>query len=115
VTTAQEGELQESQLAVARTVAERGQMSLDFVGLVFQPLAEKLIAQGQTRWGTYQKGVKMAGIKLTVDGSPQGKTAYLSKPYLTPVPGCDGDCRGVSALDEKKVRELFLLSYKNNL
>ncbi len=115
VTTAQEGGLQESQLAVARAVAERGEMSLDFVGLVFQPWAEKLIADGKARWGTYEKGVKLAGIKLTVDGSPQGKTAYLSKPYLTPVPGCDSDCRGVSALDATKVNELFLLSYKNNV
>ena len=115
VTTVQEGALQESQLAVARAVAERGEMSLDFVGLVFQPLAEKLIAEDRTRWGVYEKGVKLAGIKITIDGSPQGKTAYLSKPYLTPVPHCDGDCRGVSALTAKEVKELLLLSYKNNV
>lgn len=115
VTTVQEGGLQESQLAVARAAAERGEMSLDFVGLVFQPLAEKLIAEGETRWGTYENGIKLAGIKLTVDGSPQGKTAYLTQPYLTPVPGCDSDCRGVSALGAEKVKELFLLSYRNSV
>jgi len=115
VTTVQEGGLQESQLVVARALAERGQMNLDFVGLVFQPLAEKLIAEGKTRWGQYEKGVKLAGIKLTVDGSPQGKTAYLSGHYHTPVAGCESDCRGVAALDANRVNELFLLSYRNNV
>ncbi|MBL8565197.1 MAG: amidohydrolase [Hyphomicrobiaceae bacterium] len=115
VTTVQEGALQESQLAIARAVAEHGEMSLDFAGLVFQPLAEKLIAEGRTKWGVYENGVKLAGIKITIDGSPQGKTAYLSKPYLTPVPHCDSDCRGVPALTAEEINNLFLLSYKNNV
>ena len=115
VTTVQEGGLQESHLPVLRAVAERGEMTLDFVGLVFQPVAEKLIAEGNTQWGVYEKGVKLAGIKITIDGSPQGKTAYLSKPYLTPVPHCDEDCRGVSALTAEEVKELMLLSYQNNV
>ncbi len=115
VTTVQEGALQDSQLAVARAVAARGDMSLDLVGLVFQPLAEKLIAENRTQWGVYDKGVKLAGIKITIDGSPQGKTAFLSKPYLTPVPHCDGDCRGVAALTAEEVKDLMLLSYQNNV
>jgi predicted amidohydrolase YtcJ len=115
LTTVQEGALQESHLPVLRAVAERGEMSLDFVALVFQPVAEKLIAEGQTQWGVYEKGVKLAGIKITIDGSPQGKTAYISKPYLTPVPHCHGDCRGVSALTADEVNELMLLSYKNDV
>lgn len=115
VTTVQEGGLQETHLPVLRSVAMNGEMTLDFVGLVFQPVAEKLIAEGNTKWGVYQKGVKLAGIKLTIDGSPQGKTASLSAPYLTPVPHCHGDCRGVSALSAEEVKELVLLSYQNNV
>ncbi|MFF7585957.1 amidohydrolase [Kitasatospora purpeofusca] len=36
---------------------------------------------------TYKNGVRAAGVKLVLDGSPQGRTAWLSKPYLTPPAG----------------------------
>ena len=37
--------------------------------------------------GEYQNRVKLSGVKLFLDGSPQGKTAYLSEPYLVPPAG----------------------------
>jgi predicted amidohydrolase YtcJ len=52
---------------------------------------------------------------LALDGSPQGKTAYLTKPYLTPVPGCESDCRGFSNLTQQQVNNLFVLCYQNNV
>ena len=30
----------------------------------------------------YVNHVKLGGVKITLDGSPQGKTAYLTTPYL---------------------------------
>ncbi|MFB8242055.1 amidohydrolase [Kitasatospora purpeofusca] len=36
---------------------------------------------------TYVNGVRAAGVKLVLDGSPQGRTAWLGQPYLTPPPG----------------------------
>ena len=33
---------------------------------------------------TYEGRVKVGGIKLILDGSPQGKTAYLTEPYYKP-------------------------------
>jgi predicted amidohydrolase YtcJ len=59
--------------------------------------------------------LKYAGIKIAVDGSPQGKTAYLTRPYLTPVPGCKTDCRGFSNLTQAQVDQLLLLAYKNGV
>jgi predicted amidohydrolase YtcJ len=42
----------------------------------------------------YRGGVAWGGVKLLLDGSPQGKTAYLTKPYLVPPPGQKPDYRG---------------------
>ncbi|MGW2540943.1 amidohydrolase [Kitasatospora sp. NPDC001574] len=36
---------------------------------------------------TYVDRVRAAGVKLVLDGSPQGRTAWLTKPYLTPPAG----------------------------
>ena len=52
-----------------------------------QPLPEAPV-------GVYVNRLKLGGVKLILDGSPQGKTAYLSKPYLVPPPGKPADFRG---------------------
>jgi predicted amidohydrolase YtcJ len=39
----------------------------------------------------------------------------LTKPYLTPVPNCEQNCRGNADINQEKVNELFLKCYKNNV
>ena len=48
----------------------------------------------QYEFGTYHRGLKLEGIKFVQDGSPQGKTAYVSTPYLTGGPGGEENWRG---------------------
>src|SRR5207342_919507 len=38
--------------------------------------------------------LKLGGVKITSDGSPQGKTAYFTTPYLTGGPGGEKNWRG---------------------
>ena len=45
-------------------------------------------------FGTYKNRLKLAGVKIPTDGSPQGKTAFWSKPLLTPGPGGEQNWRG---------------------
>jgi len=40
---------------------------------------------------TYTNGVRVAGVKFVLDGSPQGRTAWLSHPYHAGPPGADED------------------------
>ena len=44
---------------------------------------------GYTR--DYQNGVRVAGVKFVLDGSPQGRTAWLSRPYDEGPPGAPED------------------------
>ena len=46
------------------------------------------------RFSHYQNRLKVGGVKLILDGSPQGKTAYLSAPYAVPPPGQNQDYLG---------------------
>ena len=34
-------------------------------------------------FGTYHNRVKLPGVKVTLDGSPQGRTAYFTTPWPT--------------------------------
>ncbi len=45
-------------------------------------------------WGGYDEHFKIGGVKITIDGSPQGKTAFFSEPNLTGSPGGEEDWRG---------------------
>ncbi len=65
---------------------------------------------------TYDKnGLRVTGMKIVSDGSPQGKTAYFRKPYLTNVPGCVHECRGVPTISPDNLKKVLADNYKNKL
>lgn len=86
------------------------------IRVVIWPLGrnEKLIASyGKKRQGDQldKKGkVYLGPAKLFADGSPQGYTAYFSKPYYKQLPGKPADYRGFSAFKSRE--ELFALVQK---
>ncbi|MEQ8858992.1 MAG: amidohydrolase family protein [Pseudomonadales bacterium] len=56
--------------------------------------------------GVYRDRLKIGGVKLILDGSPQGKTAYLSHPYHVPPAGLAADYRGYPTLPQEAVDQL---------
>ena len=50
--------------------------------------------------------VEIGGVKIILDGSPQGKTAFLEKPYHVPPTGQDEDYRGYPTLPQETVDPL---------
>ncbi len=64
---------------------------------------------------TYRNGVRVAGVKFVLDGSPQGRTAWMSEPYHEGPPSAPADyvaygrmdpevyLRGAAALIERGV------------
>jgi predicted amidohydrolase YtcJ len=61
----------------------------DFQG---QPL--EMPQPAREAFGIYCDRLKLQGIKLLVDGSPQGKTAFWGEPLLTPGPNGEANWRG---------------------
>lgn len=53
--------------------------------------------------GEYRNRLKFGGVKLILDGSPQGKTAYLSQPYHQVPAGLAPDYRGYPTLLQRDV------------
>lgn len=76
----------------------------------FTDLKENL-SDPDLHFKTYQNGFKIQGTKVIADGSPQGKTAYFSQPFLTPVPSCSHDCRGLPSLTQESMNALFKMAY----
>ncbi len=97
ITTAQDGRSNLAILEAMRGLAAASQIYLD---VAVYPAYEALESAGLGDFDrndfprTYDNHVRVAGVKLMLDGSPQGKTAYLSRPFEVPPPGQSADYRG---------------------
>lgn len=65
--------------------------------------------------GRYSGGYRVAGMKITLDGSPQGRTAWSKTPYLVPPDGQKEGYSGYPAFSkDSDLEALFALAFKNN-
>jgi predicted amidohydrolase YtcJ len=95
VTTAHEGATHAAELDVMKRAAAAGASSIDVVAYPFITELEKTLEKyPKETWGRYDNGLKIGGVKITIDGSPQGRTAFFTKPYLTGGPGGEKNWRG---------------------
>jgi hypothetical protein len=63
----------------------------------------------------YTNHFRIGGVKLTFDGSPQGKTAWFTKPYLKAPEGQPADYTGYPAFPgPSEAQEWVDSAYKNN-
>jgi predicted amidohydrolase YtcJ len=72
-------------------------------------------AKAKLKVGVYQNGWKIAGIKISGDGSPQGKTAYMTKPYLRPPPGQPAEYRAYPVVDQPEMDQWLEAAYKHDV
>jgi predicted amidohydrolase YtcJ len=61
-----------------------------------------------------KNGYRIAGVKISLDGSPQGKTAFLSQPYFVPPHGLTSSFRGYAAMLEEDAYRKIALCYEKN-
>lgn len=86
LTTVQDALIKEKEYTVLAAAADRKVLDVDVVGYVDLKNAPDLAQAHPERLGKYVNRFKIDGYKIFLDGSPQGRTAWLSEPYLT-VPG----------------------------
>jgi predicted amidohydrolase YtcJ len=95
ITTAHEGATHAGDLDLMKRAAAGGATLIDVIAYPFiTDLDEVLKKYPKETWGKYENRLKIGGVKVTIDGSPQGKTAYFTTPYLTGGPGGEKDWRG---------------------
>ncbi len=112
ITTAQEGLTHAADVALIQRAAAAGVHIVDVVSYPFiLDLDAVLKNNPASSFGTYVNHVKLGGVKITMDGSPQGKTAYFTTPYLTGGPGGQKNWRGEPSFPEKQVKEWFKKVY----
>ena len=116
ITTAQEGATHESQLEVLQGLAAQHALFIDVVSYPFILDLDKVLAKNAlASWGTYNNRLKLGGCKITLDGSPQGKTALFTTPYLTGGPTGQKNWRGEPTFPQDFVNSSVKKCYDDGL
>lgn len=82
ITTVQEGAATQDSILFLRTMAQRKMLTLDIVAyLLMEEDTNNVINGNQEYDRKYFHHFKIGGYKIILDGSPQGKSAWMSAPY----------------------------------
>jgi predicted amidohydrolase YtcJ len=112
ITTAQEGATTKPQYDLLRQAADRGLLKLDVVSLPIIFDVDKIFAgQSPRNEPAYRNRLRIGGVKMLMDGSPQGKTAFFTTPYLTGGPSGQKDWRGEPSFPQAALNEMVKKVY----
>ncbi len=114
-TTIQDGKTDPTTLGLMAQYAADGGFTADVV--VYADVAgmtDHTILNGPLHSGEYVNRFRIGGVKLTFDGSPQGKTAWFTKPYLVAPSGQDASYSGYPAFTDAEALKWYLMAYENN-
>jgi predicted amidohydrolase YtcJ len=112
-TTAQEGRTEPGGAEVIRAVANEGGLAIDVVAY-----SDVLADHGYTVKNVareYKNRYRLGGAKLTIDGSPQGFTAWRDRPYYAPVGDYPPGYVGYAAVTNEQVLDAVNWAYDNGI
>ena len=113
-TTAQEGRAMLNTHLFLEQAAKSEKLKIDVVSYIDYSVADSLM---QSQWYTdgYTNHYRIGGMKLTLDGSPQGRTAWLTQPYRIPPEGAEDDYAGYPAIpSDSAVTSIYRKAFDNN-
>ena len=112
-TTAQEGRSSPPVDAALRLAASEGRFPIDVYSYPDFLSGADYIKGAYSK--TYDKGFRVAGIKVTIDGSPQGFTAWRDRPYYNPVGDFPPGYVGYPAVTSEQVLTAVDWAYANDI
>ena len=116
ITTAQEGATHANDLAVLERGADQNAFFIDIVSYPFILDLDKVLGEHPpTTFGTYHNHLKLGGVKIVSDGSPQGKTAFFTTPYLTGGPSGQKNWKGEPTFPQEELNAMVKKVYDDKL
>lgn len=87
ITTVQEGAASHESVLLYEDLGASGDLFLDIVAYPTWDAYSMMKLDGYAPSKTYTNNFRIGGAKIVLDGSPQGKTAFMTQPYLNPPAG----------------------------
>ncbi|MBS1667489.1 MAG: amidohydrolase [Bacteroidetes bacterium] len=114
--TVQDGRTTIQQMTTLADAADKHKFYLDIVSypdITLPGVEESMKSPYYSATHQYKNRYRIGGVKLTLDGSPQGKTAWLSQPYLVPPQGEKPGYKGQGVMTDEKANGFAELAFKN--
>lgn len=115
ITTAQDASLDPGYDQMLTVAGQMGKLKIHILGYALMPFTEQLM---KTNEGTpkrdYVNHYKVGGGKAFLDGSPQGKTAWLTKPYYEAPEGESADYLGYPTQTDEDMVAYYKMCIENN-
>jgi predicted amidohydrolase YtcJ len=112
-TTAQEGRATPAVTEIMKQMAAEGAFNIDIVAYPDVMVDRDYIKNNVSM--NYTNRTRVGGAKLTIDGSPQGFTAYRDRPYYAPVGHYTSDYRGYAAVTSEQVMDALDWAFENDI
>jgi predicted amidohydrolase YtcJ len=113
-TTVQEGKTDLATLDVLPKMAESVGFDIDIISYPdIAAIGDAKILHGKLMSRDYTHGFRMGGVKLTFDGSPQGKTAWFTQPYYKVPEGQNAEYLGYPAFSDEEALKWMTLAFDN--
>jgi hypothetical protein len=112
-TTGQEGRSTPNVVKLMQAASDAGRIKIDVVTYPDVLVDRDFIARNASR--SYKNGFRVAGAKLTIDGSPQGFTALRDRPYYKPPEQYRADYAGYSAATSDQVFDAIDWAFENDI
>ncbi|MFK7732486.1 MAG: amidohydrolase, partial [Pseudomonadales bacterium] len=114
ITTAQDGAGNIKDFELFKEAAANEKLMLDLVVLGAFGEIPQFIKEYPV-YENYNNRLKIGGIKLVTDGSPQGKTAFFTEPFLTGGPGGEENWSGEPLLPAAEFEKLLATVYEADI
>ncbi len=111
ITTAHDAPLEQGVRELYERAAGMGLLKIDLVGYVSDHDLPSVIESGFRFGEDYKNHFRVAGVKSIIDGSPQGRTAFFSEPFLTGGPGGEQNYRGECMVPPDALNATVKLAY----
>ena len=113
-TTIQEGKTDLATLKLLPQIAASTGFDVDIISFPdVAAISDSPLLHGDLMSSEYTNGFRMGGVKLTFDGSPQGKTAWFTKPYNKVPNGQLADYAGYPAFSDEEAAKWIKLAFTN--
>ena len=114
ITTVQEGGSDPATITRFQTLAEQGRLKLDVVAYQRMQTVDDF-KPGFNISKSYSNNFRIGGIKLVLDGSPQGKTAWLTEPYHIVPEGKEAEYAGYPMMPDDVLKDTIQYAFRNDI
>lgn len=111
ITTVQEGFVVAQLSDIFQYLIQSKMLKIDLIGFLDISKADELKKKFANCLKKYDNHLKMGGYKTFLDGSPQGRTAWMSTPYL----GEEKDYYAYGTQKDEELEEKLELALKDNM